>query len=135
LFAALRPETYARYFLAEYQRRALSGKFKALSLTGWIMFSVCGLSSRLHSKPRPGWPGANRWKGSDRQHFDMSDTYAAHIRFKEDTAPCKHEGHLSQGNSDFHGSNLNVPRRIIDRHLEADKVFGQPSQRGDEACF
>jgi len=44
LFAALRPETYARYFLAEYQRRALSGNFKALSLTGWIIFSVCTIS-------------------------------------------------------------------------------------------
>ena len=44
LFAALRPETYTRYFLAEYQRRALSGKFKALSLTGWIIFSVCTIA-------------------------------------------------------------------------------------------
>jgi hypothetical protein len=41
LLAALRPETYARYFLAEYQRRALSGNFKGLSFTGWIIFSVC----------------------------------------------------------------------------------------------
>jgi hypothetical protein len=38
LFAALRPETHARYLLAEYQRRALSGKCNALSLTGWIIF-------------------------------------------------------------------------------------------------
>jgi len=44
LFAALRPETYARYFLAEYQRRALSGKSKALSLTGWIIVSVCTIA-------------------------------------------------------------------------------------------
>jgi hypothetical protein len=44
LFAGLRPETYARYFLAEYQRRALSGNFKALSLTGWIIFSVCTIA-------------------------------------------------------------------------------------------
>jgi hypothetical protein len=44
LFAALRPETYARYFLAEYQRRALSGKFRALSFTGWIIFSVCTIA-------------------------------------------------------------------------------------------
>lgn len=44
LLAALRPETYARYFLAEYQRRALSGNFKAVSLTGWIIFSVCTIA-------------------------------------------------------------------------------------------
>jgi hypothetical protein len=41
LFAALWPEVYARYFLAEYQRRALSGNFRALSVTGWIIFSGC----------------------------------------------------------------------------------------------
>jgi len=44
LLAALRPETYARYFLAEYQRRALSGKFRALSFTGWIIFSLCTIA-------------------------------------------------------------------------------------------
>jgi hypothetical protein len=44
LLAALRPETYARYFLAEYQRRAISGNFKALSWTGWIIFSVCTIA-------------------------------------------------------------------------------------------
>lgn len=44
LSAALRPETYARYFLAEYQRRALSGNFKALSLIGWIIFSACTIA-------------------------------------------------------------------------------------------
>ncbi|MGA9475339.1 MAG: hypothetical protein WBV36_22935 [Terriglobales bacterium] len=44
LLAALRPETYARYFLAEYQRRAFSGNFKALSLTGWILFSACTIA-------------------------------------------------------------------------------------------
>jgi hypothetical protein len=44
LFAALRPETYARYFLAEYQRRALSGNFRGLSFTGWIIFSVCTIA-------------------------------------------------------------------------------------------
>jgi hypothetical protein len=41
LFAALRPEAYSRYFLAEYQRRALSGYRKALSFIGWIIFWVC----------------------------------------------------------------------------------------------
>jgi hypothetical protein len=41
LFAALRPETYARYFLAEYQRRALSDNFRAVSLVGWIIFCTC----------------------------------------------------------------------------------------------
>jgi hypothetical protein len=35
LFAALQIETYARYFLADYQCRALSGKCNALPLTGW----------------------------------------------------------------------------------------------------
>jgi hypothetical protein len=44
LLAALRPEIYARYFLAEYQRRALSGNFKALSLIGWIILSVCTIA-------------------------------------------------------------------------------------------
>jgi hypothetical protein len=41
LFAALRPEAYARYFLAEFQRRALSGNLKALSFTGWVIFCGC----------------------------------------------------------------------------------------------
>ena len=41
LFAALRPEAYARYFLAESQRRALSSNLKALSLTGWAIFVGC----------------------------------------------------------------------------------------------
>ena len=56
LFAALRPDAYARYFLAEYQRRALSGNLKGLSVTGWIIFSTCIISiivlpfrSRLNS--------------------------------------------------------------------------------------
>jgi hypothetical protein len=44
LLAALHPEIYARYFLAEYQRRAISGNFKALSLTGWLIFSVCAIA-------------------------------------------------------------------------------------------
>lgn len=44
LFAALRPEAYARYFLAEYQRKALSGNLKALSATGWIIFSACSIA-------------------------------------------------------------------------------------------
>lgn len=44
LFAALRPEAYARYFLAEYQRRALSGNLRGLSAVGWIIFSVCTLA-------------------------------------------------------------------------------------------
>jgi hypothetical protein len=44
LFAALRPETYARYFLAEYQRRALSGNFRGLSFTGWIIFLVSAIA-------------------------------------------------------------------------------------------
>ena len=44
LFAALRPEAYARYFLAEYQRRALSGNLRALSVTGWIIFSACSIA-------------------------------------------------------------------------------------------
>jgi p-aminobenzoyl-glutamate transporter AbgT len=41
LLAALRPEVYARYFLAESQRRALSGNLRALSFTGWIIFCGC----------------------------------------------------------------------------------------------
>jgi hypothetical protein len=41
LLAALRPETYARYFLAEYQRRALSRNLSALRFTGWVIFGGC----------------------------------------------------------------------------------------------
>jgi hypothetical protein len=41
LLAALRPEAYARYFLAESQRRALSSNLKALSLLGWVTFVGC----------------------------------------------------------------------------------------------
>lgn len=40
LFAALRPEVYSRYFLAEYQRKALSDNFKGLSLVGWLIFAA-----------------------------------------------------------------------------------------------
>ena len=41
LLAALRPEAYARYFLAESQRKTLSSNLKALSLTGWVIFVGC----------------------------------------------------------------------------------------------
>ena len=41
LFAALRPETYTRYFLAEYQRKALSNNLKTVSLVGWLVVSCC----------------------------------------------------------------------------------------------
>jgi hypothetical protein len=41
LFAALRPKEYTRYFLAESQRKALSGNLKALSVTGWVIFGGC----------------------------------------------------------------------------------------------
>lgn len=41
LLAALRPEKYTRYFLAESQRRALSGNLKAVSLAGWAIFCGC----------------------------------------------------------------------------------------------
>jgi hypothetical protein len=41
LFAALRPEAYTRYFLAEFQRRAVSRNLKALSFTGWVIFCSC----------------------------------------------------------------------------------------------
>jgi hypothetical protein len=53
LFAALRPEAYAHYFLAESQRRALSGKLRALSLTGWAIFCGCTIvvvAIPFHSK-------------------------------------------------------------------------------------
>lgn len=40
LFAALRPEAYAGYFLAEFQRRALSG-LKGLSQIGWVILGGC----------------------------------------------------------------------------------------------
>jgi uncharacterized protein YhhL (DUF1145 family) len=41
LYAALRPEQYARYLLARRQRERISGNFKALSLTGWGIFIFC----------------------------------------------------------------------------------------------
>ena len=41
LYAALRPEQYARYFLAQSQRERISGNLKALSLTGWGIFIFC----------------------------------------------------------------------------------------------
>lgn len=39
LIAALRPEAFTRYFLAEYQRKALSGQFKFVSAFGWVFLS------------------------------------------------------------------------------------------------
>jgi len=53
LFAALRPEAYARYLLAESQRKALSGNLRALSLTGWLIFCGCTIvviAIPFHSK-------------------------------------------------------------------------------------
>ncbi len=41
LYAALRPEQYARYFLAKWQRERLSGEFNVLSWTGWAIFAGC----------------------------------------------------------------------------------------------
>jgi hypothetical protein len=41
LFAALRPDAYTRYFLAECQRKALSGNLRAVSLVGWAIFCGC----------------------------------------------------------------------------------------------
>ena len=40
LFAALKPEAYTRFFLAESQRRALSNNLNAVSLTGWLIFAA-----------------------------------------------------------------------------------------------
>ena len=39
LVAALRPETFTRYFLAEYQRKALSDHLRFVSAFGWVSFS------------------------------------------------------------------------------------------------
>jgi hypothetical protein len=40
LYAGLRPEKYAQYFLAKWQRERLSGQFnKTLSWTGWAIFA------------------------------------------------------------------------------------------------
>jgi len=39
LIAALRPEAFTRYFLAEYQRKALSGQLNFVSTFGWVFFS------------------------------------------------------------------------------------------------
>jgi hypothetical protein len=53
LFAALRPAEYTRYFLAESQRKALSGNLKAVSFTGWVIFGGCivvAIAIPFHSK-------------------------------------------------------------------------------------
>jgi hypothetical protein len=53
LFAALRPEAYIRYFLAESQRRALSGNLRGVSITGWIILGGCivaAMAIPFHSK-------------------------------------------------------------------------------------
>ena len=41
LYAALRPEQYAQYFLAKWQRERISGHFNVLSWTAWIIFVGC----------------------------------------------------------------------------------------------
>ena len=41
LYAALRPEQYTRYFLAEWQRERISSNLRGLSLTGWGIFVFC----------------------------------------------------------------------------------------------
>jgi hypothetical protein len=46
LLAAKRPELFARYFLAEWQRRNLAGNMAALSWTGWVLFG-CGAFSAV----------------------------------------------------------------------------------------
>ena len=56
LFAALRPEAYVRYFLAESQRRAFSGNLRGVSITGWIIFGACTIlviAIPLHSMWNP----------------------------------------------------------------------------------
>ena len=40
LFAALKPDAYTRFFLAESQRRALSHNLKVVSRTGWLIFAA-----------------------------------------------------------------------------------------------
>ena len=40
LIAALRPEAFTLYFLAEYQRKAVSNHLKFVSVFGWVFF--CG---------------------------------------------------------------------------------------------
>lgn len=45
LYAALRPEQYARYFLAKWQRRRVSGQFNVLSWTGWGIFVLCTVAA------------------------------------------------------------------------------------------
>jgi hypothetical protein len=60
----------------------------------------------------------------NRQHFDVPNTYAAHIGLNEHAACRKHEAPLCQRNSCFNSSYLNFPRCIIDRDLKPDEVFG-----------
>jgi len=50
LFAALRPEAYCRYFLAQFQRRAALGNLKAVSFIAGLSFGRALLSSlQFHS--------------------------------------------------------------------------------------
>ncbi len=47
LLAAKRPETFGRYFLAEWQRERLAGNVKAASWTGWVIFGFCIFSAAM----------------------------------------------------------------------------------------
>ena len=38
LLAALQPDAYTRYFLADSQRERLVGHLKTVSLVGWLIF-------------------------------------------------------------------------------------------------
>lgn len=45
LLAAKRPDIYAQYFLAKWQRERLAGNLNGLSWTGWVLFAFGAFAS------------------------------------------------------------------------------------------
>jgi hypothetical protein len=47
LLAARRPDIFAQYFLAKWQREQLAGRMSGLSWTGWVLFVFGAFASIL----------------------------------------------------------------------------------------